>query len=48
VAKRKMSQNRSEPIVASIMAERYGDGPYASAGLAREMRLAQGAGDGPS
>ena len=43
VAKRKMSQNRSEPIVTSIMAELEGDGPYASAGLAREMRLVHGA-----
>ena len=42
VAKRKMSQNRPEPIVASILAELDGDGPYASAGLAREMRLAHG------
>jgi transcriptional regulator len=45
VAKQKMSQNRPEPIVAAIMAELDGDGPYASAGLAREMRLARSAGD---
>jgi len=40
-----MSQNRPEPIVAAIMAELDGDGPYASAGLAREMRLARSAAD---
>ena len=45
VAKQKMSQNRPEPIVSAIMAELEGDGPYASAGLAREMRLARGAAD---
>jgi transcriptional regulator len=38
VAKQKMSQNRPDHIVDSIMAELDGDGPYASAGLLREMR----------
>ena len=45
VAKQKMSQNRTDQIVTSIMAELDGDGPYASAGLAREMRLARRAAD---
>ena len=45
VAKQKMSQNRPEPIVTAIMAELDGNGPYASAGLAREMRLARSAAD---
>jgi transcriptional regulator len=39
VAKQKMSQNRPDHIVDSIMAELAGDGPYASAGLLREMQL---------
>lgn len=39
VAKQKMSQNRPDHIVDSIMAELGGDGPYASAGLLREMQL---------
>ncbi len=39
VAKQKMSQNRPDHIVDSIMSELDGDGPYASAGLLREMRL---------
>lgn len=39
VAKQKMSQNRPDHIVDSIMSELAGDGPYASAGLLREMRL---------
>jgi len=39
VAKQKMSQNRPAHIVDSIMSELAGDGPYASAGLLREMRL---------
>lgn len=41
VAKRKMSQNKPPDVVASVIAELEGDGPYASAGLAREMRLAR-------
>ncbi len=39
VAKQKMSQNRSDTIVDSIMAELGGDGPYASGALLREMRI---------
>ena len=39
VAKQKMSQNRPDHIVDAIMDELGGDGPYASAGLLREMRL---------
>lgn len=39
VAKQKMSQNRSDTIVDSIMAELGGDGPYASEALLREMRI---------
>lgn len=39
VAKQKMSQNRSDAIVDSIMAELGGDGPYASEALLREMRI---------
>jgi transcriptional regulator len=39
VAKQKMSQNRPDHIVDSIMAELGGDSPYASASLLREMRL---------
>lgn len=39
VAKQKMSQNRPDHIVDSIMGELAGDGPYASAGLLREMQL---------
>jgi len=39
VAKQKMSQNRPDHIVDAIMTELDGDGPYASAGLLREMRL---------
>ena len=41
VAKCKMSQDPLDEIVTSIMAELDGDGPYDSAGLAREMRLAR-------
>jgi transcriptional regulator len=41
VAKRKMSQNKPAAIVDRIVAELEGDGPYASASLAREMRLAR-------
>ena len=39
VAKRKMSQNKSPEVVETILGELEGDGPYASSGLAREMRL---------
>ncbi|MGH1548566.1 FMN-binding negative transcriptional regulator [Leifsonia poae] len=39
VAKQKMSQNRPDHIVDAIMTELDGDGPYASAGLLREMQL---------
>jgi transcriptional regulator len=39
VAKRKMSQNKPEEIVANVLRELEGDGPYASEPLAREMRL---------
>ena len=39
VAKQKMSQNRPDHIVDAILSELGGDGPYASAGLLREMQL---------
>ena len=39
VAKRKMSQNKPPEIVETVIGELEGDGPYASEGLAREMRL---------
>ena len=42
VAKRKISQNKDPEIVASVLSELEGDGPYASASLAREMRLIHG------
>lgn len=42
VAKQKMSQNRPDHIVDSIMAELDGTSPYASAALLREMRLVHG------
>lgn len=38
VAKNKLSQNRSPEIVRSIIEHLDGDGPYASAALAAEMR----------
>ena len=38
VAKNKMSQNKQAETVERIMAELDGDGPYASAALAAEMR----------
>lgn len=41
VAKRKMSQNKPAEIVDRIVSELEGDGPYASAPLAREMRRAR-------
>ena len=46
VAKQKMSQNRPPEIVETILAELEGQGPYASPGLAREMKLAHGSGSG--
>jgi transcriptional regulator len=39
VAKRKMSQNKPTEIVRTVIGELEGEGPYASPGLAREMRL---------
>ena len=39
VAKRKMSQKKPPEIVAAVVDELEGDGPYASESLAREMRL---------
>ena len=39
VAKQKMSQNRPDHIVDSIMTELGGDSPYASDALLREMRI---------
>jgi transcriptional regulator len=39
VAKRKMSQNKPPEIVATVLGELEGSGPYASETLAREMRL---------
>ena len=47
VAKRKMSQNKSPEIVETVLGELEGDGPYASAELAREMRLVHDAGREP-
>jgi len=38
VAKSKMSQNRPAETVDTIISELEGDGPYASAALAAEMR----------
>lgn len=40
VAKRKMSQRHPPEIVDTVIGQLEGDGPYASPGLAREMRLA--------
>ena len=40
VAKRKLSQNKTSEVVESVIAELSGDGPYASAELAAEMRRA--------
>jgi transcriptional regulator len=47
VAKRKMSQNKPEAVVDRIVSELEGDGPYASAPLAREMRRARRTPDAP-
>lgn len=41
VAKQKMSQNRPEQVVDSILGELAGDSPYASDGLLREMQIVQ-------
>jgi transcriptional regulator len=41
VAKQKMSQNRPPEIVSSILSQLDGNGAYANANLAREMRLAR-------
>jgi transcriptional regulator len=41
VAKRKMSQNKSPEILATVRSELEGEGPYANEELARELRLAQ-------
>lgn len=40
VAKRKLSQNKTEEVVETVIAELSGDGPYANPGLAAEMRRA--------
>lgn len=40
VAKRKLSQNKSADVVETVIAELSGDGPYADAALAAEMRRA--------
>ena len=39
-AKRKLSQNKPEQVVRSVVAELEGDGPYAQPQLAAEMRRA--------
>ena len=45
VAKRKLSQNKPPEIVRSVIGQLEAGGPYASAELAREMRLVH---DGPA
>lgn len=40
VAKRKLSQNKTPEVIETIIAELTGDGPYADAALAAEMRRA--------
>lgn len=45
VAKRKMSQNKPPEIVATIIDELEGDGPYSNPALAREMRLVHQVGE---
>ncbi|QNO38342.1 FMN-binding negative transcriptional regulator [Protaetiibacter sp. SSC-01] len=40
-ARAKLSQNKPEHVRERIVAELAGDGPYAQAGLAREMRLVE-------
>ncbi|MCD2497204.1 MULTISPECIES: FMN-binding negative transcriptional regulator [Microbacterium] len=42
-AKRKLSQNRSPEIMETILTGLEGDGPYANAELAREMRRSEAA-----
>lgn len=41
VAKRKLSQNKPDEVIETIIAELGGDGPYAEPALAAEMRRAQ-------
>ena len=48
VAKQKMSQNKPGPVIDRVIEELEGDGPYASAGLAREMRIANGLAEPPA
>jgi transcriptional regulator len=43
VAKRKLSQNKPEDTVETIIGQLTGEGPYANAALAAEMRLAHDA-----
>ncbi|WP_217183835.1 FMN-binding negative transcriptional regulator [Streptomyces sp. AC495_CC817] len=43
VAKRKLSQNKPAETIETVIAELSGDGPYANAALAAEMRRAQDA-----
>ncbi|MDL9979572.1 FMN-binding negative transcriptional regulator [Microbacterium sp. ASV49] len=43
VAKRKLSQNKTADMVETVIAELDGDGPYANAALAAEMRRAHDA-----
>ena len=43
VAKRKLSQNKSEEVIETILTALDGDGPYANAELATEMRRAHDA-----
>ena len=37
-----MSQNKSPKVIETVLGELEGDGPYARADLAREMRLVHG------
>ncbi len=39
VAKRKLSQDKEDEVIGSVIGELEGEGPYASPALAREMRL---------
>lgn len=45
VAKRKLSQNKSAEVMETVLAALDGDGPYANAALADEMRRARAAQD---
>jgi transcriptional regulator len=45
VAKRKLSQNKTADVVETVIAELNGDGPFANAPLAAEMRRARDAMD---